>query len=211
MVTQTTFRHRITTLDELREVIPVPSELALRKQLDVLDEHCRAFIARSPFLLLATSSRNGDCDVSPKGDAPGFVQVIDEHTLVIPDRPGNQRLDSLRNIIENPHAGLLFIIPGVEWTLRVNGGASIIRDEDVLERCAVNGKRPPLGLAIDVEEAFMHCPKCFARSNVWDTTQWMMKEEQPSWAAVMRDHIQLQQVPLETVEKAIAADRSQLY
>jgi PPOX class probable FMN-dependent enzyme len=206
----TTFRNTVTSLDQLREVIPAPHENAWKKTVVTLDEHCRNFIARSPFVFLATSNAAGDCDVSPKGDVPGFVQVIDEHTLVVPDRPGNQRLDSLRNIIENPHAGLLFIIPGVEWTLRVNGRATIVRDEDVLERCAVNGKRPMLGLAVEVEEAFLHCPKCFLRSNVWDTSTWMPDEEQPSFAAILREQVKVD-VPVEVVQKALDASNEKLY
>jgi PPOX class probable FMN-dependent enzyme len=161
-------------------------------------------------VFVATSNAAGDCDVSPKGDAPGFVQVLDEHTLVVPDRPGNHRLDGLRNVIENPHAGLLFLIPGVEWTLRVNGRATIVRDEEVLERCAVGGKRPLLGLAVEVEEAFLHCPKCFLRSDLWDTSTWMPKDEQPSWAAILREQTQVA-VPVEVVEQALDASNRKLY
>src|SRR5947209_5455010 len=129
MTTATRFRHPITTVEELRGLVAPPREAAVRKQISALDEHCRDFIARSPFVFIATSNAAGDCDVSPKGDAPGFVHVLDDHTLVIPDRRGNQRLDSMQNIIENPHVGLLFIIPGVEWTLRVNGRAMLVRDD----------------------------------------------------------------------------------
>ena len=200
------FAHTITTVDELREHIPMPREAAIRKQIAKLDEHCRAFIARSPFVFLATSSASGDCDVSPKGDAPGFVQVLDDETLVIPDRPGNQRADSLRNILENPHAGLLFVIPGVEWTLRVNGRATIVRDDDVRERMAVNGKAPAIAIAITVEEAFMHCPKCFIRAKLWHTEEWMAPEEQPSFAAILRDQAKYEEVPLDAIEKALAYD-----
>ena len=200
------FAHTITTVDELREHIPMPREAAIRKQIAKLDEHCRAFIARSPFVFLATSSASGDCDVSPKGDAPGFVQVLDDETLVIPDRPGNQRADSLRNILENPHAGLLFVIPGVEWTLRVNGRATIVRDDDVRERMAVNGKAPAIAIAITVEEAFIHCPKCFIRAKLWHTEEWMAPEEQPSFAAILRDQAKYEEVPLDAIEKALAYD-----
>lgn len=201
-----TFSDTITTIDQLREHVPMPREAAIRKQIARLDEHCRAFIARSPFVFLATSNAAGDCDVSPKGDAPGFVQVLDDETLVIPDRPGNQRADSLRNILENPRAGLLFVIPGVEWTLRVNGRAEIVRDADVRQRMAVNGKTPALAIAIAVEEAFMHCPKCFIRAKMWDTDQWMSPEDQPSFAAILRDQAKYDEVPVEAIEKALAAD-----
>jgi hypothetical protein len=201
-----TFSDTVTTLEQLREHVPLPREAAIRKQIAKLDEHCRAFIARSPFLFLATSNAAGDCDVSPKGDAPGFVQVLDDETLVIPDRPGNQRADSLRNILENPRAGLLFVIPGVEWTLRVNGRATIVRDTAIRERMAVNGKAPTLALAVTVEEAFMHCPKCFIRAKMWDTNEWMSPEDQPSFAAILRDQAKYEEVPVEAIQKALAYD-----
>jgi hypothetical protein len=207
MVTEVTFSQPITTREQLREVIAEPNELAVRKQISVIDEHCRAFIERAPFLFLATSDAQGNCDVSPKGDAPGFVQIVDENTIVIPDRIGNNRLDSIENIIENPHAAAIFIIPGAEWTLRVNGRATIIRDEDVLERSAVNGKRPALGIAIDVEEAFLHCPKCMLRSNLWDHEGWSHKDDL-SFAQIVRDQVKLGQVPVEVIEKAIEKDRA---
>ena len=208
MVTATTFRDTITTIEQLREVIPPPTGPALAKEIDFVDEHARAFIARSPFALIATAGTDGRCDVSPKGDVPGFVQVLDEHTLVIPDRPGNQRADSLQNIIANPHIGLLMIIPGVEWTLRVNGRATLVRDADVLQRCAVEGKLPILGIAVEVEELFLHCPKCFLRSQLWDTEQWMPADEQPKWAAVLRDHTKLDAIPVEVIEKALDASHA---
>ena len=198
------FTDTITTIDELREVLPEPGGRARAKDIGVIDEHCRDFIARAPFLLIGTAGAAGNCDVSPKGDAPGFVQVLDEHTLLIPDRPGNQRADSLTNLVENPHVGLLFVVPGVDWTLRVNGRATIVRDADVLERSAVNGKRPALGIAVDVEEAFLHCPRCFARSNLWDTNTWMPEDEHPSFAQVIRDHAKIE-LPLEVVEQGVAA------
>jgi PPOX class probable FMN-dependent enzyme len=205
-----TFSQVITSLDQLLEVIPEPNELAIRKQISVLDEHCRSFIARSPFLFLATSNAQGDCDVSPKGDAPGFVQVLDDRTLVIPDRPGNNRLDSLENILENPHAAALFIIPGADWTLRVNGRAAIIRDPDILERSAVTGKRPALGVGIEVEEAFLHCPKCILRSDLWDITTWQHKDDLP-FAQIARDHVKLENVPIEVVQRALDKAHETLY
>jgi PPOX class probable FMN-dependent enzyme len=205
--TRITFRDTIASVEQLREIIPPPAGPAVAKEISYIDEHARAFIERAPFLLLATAGASGRCDVSPKGDVPGFVQVLDEHTLVIPDRPGNHRADSLQNIIENPHAGLLMIIPGVEWTLRANGRATIVRDADVLARCAVQGKAPALAIALYVEELFLHCPKCFLRSSLWDTASWMPADEQPQWAAVLRDHTKLDAVPVEVIEKALAADR----
>lgn len=205
------FEDPITSIDQLRDVIPPPGERAQRKEIDYLDEHSRDFIARSPFLLLGTSNARGQCDVSPKGDAPGFAKVIDDRTLIVPDRPGNQRADSLRNILENPHVGLLFIIPGVDWTLRVNGGATIARDAALRDACAVNGKSPSLVIAVDVQEAYVHCPKCFIRSGLWNDESWVPKEDQPSFARSVRDMAGLKHVPLDTVEKALEASYEKLY
>ena len=210
MVTTTTFTDVITSLDQLREIVPPPRDAAIKKDIGVLDEHCRAMIARSPFVLVATSGASGACDVSPKGDAPGFVQVLDEHTLVIPDRPGNRRLDSLQQHHREPARRLIFLIPGMEETLRVNGGAQIVRDEAVLERCAVDGKRPNLAIAVDVKEAFIHCPKCFLRSKLWDTTTWRPRSELPSMGAMMVDMLKID-IPVETVEKALDEAHKKLY
>src|SRR3989449_9335810 len=127
------FKHVVTTESELRELIGSPSERAIKKDVAVLDAHCRDFIARSPFLLLATASAKGRGDVSPKGDAPGVVPVLDDRHLGIPDRPGNQRLDGMRNLLQNPHVGTIFLIPGREETPRVNGRAWIVRDDELLE------------------------------------------------------------------------------
>src|SRR5437899_12675864 len=128
----TVFKNVVTSISELRELFGVPMERARLKEHAELDPHCRAFIALSPFVLIATSDATGRCDVSPKGDAPGFVRVLDTKHLVIPDRPGNKRLDGMRNILRNPHVGLIFLIPGREETLRVNGRAWIVRDEAIL-------------------------------------------------------------------------------
>ena len=134
------FKQTVTSEKELRDLMGTPSERAIKKESPFIDERSREFIAHAPFLLLATSDATGHCDVSPKGDAPGFVRVLDERHLVIPDRPGNKRLDGLRNLLDNPHVGLIFLIPGREETLRVNGRAAIVRDDDVLESLAAKGK-----------------------------------------------------------------------
>ncbi len=166
------WRTTITSEEELRALVGEPSERAVKKQMDRLDDHCRAIIGRAPFMLLGTSDAAGRCDVSPKGDLPGFVQVLDDRTLLIPDRPGNRRVDSLRNILENPHVGLLFVVPGKEETLRVNGRATIVRDEELLARLAVDGKPPKLAIGVEVEEAYAHCAKAFRRSGLWEKERW---------------------------------------
>src|SRR5260370_21615555 len=144
-MTQTVGRRPMTSTAELREMVGSPTVRAVRKQLAALDAHCRAFIAHSPFMLLGTAAPDGRCDVSPKGDQPGFVLVEDDTTVVIPDRPGNKRFDSLQNILRNPHVGLLFLIPGMDETLRVNGTAALVQDDDLLEGLA--GARKPAGPA----------------------------------------------------------------
>ncbi|HEV8144307.1 MAG TPA: pyridoxamine 5'-phosphate oxidase family protein, partial [Methylomirabilota bacterium] len=166
------FTDTVTDLAELRALVGEPSELARKKQLDHLDAHCRAFIAHAPFLLLGTADATGRCDVSPKGDAPGFVQVLDDHHLVIPDRPGNKRIDGMRNILENPHVGVIFLVPNKEETLRVNGRAAITRDPELLARMEVGGKRPLLAIGVEVEEVFMHCAKAFKRGSLWQPEKW---------------------------------------
>jgi len=185
------FRDPVTSEETLRAIIGgEPSEVARRKELQALDVHARAFIARSPFLLLGTADAHGRCDVSPKGDAPGFVRVLDEHHVVIPDRPGNKRLDGLRNLLVNPHVGTIFLIPGREETLRVNGRASIVLDEDVLESLAARGKRPQVAIAVEVEECFLHCPKAFRRSQLWEPGAWPDRSVLPSMSCVLYEKLQ---------------------
>jgi PPOX class probable FMN-dependent enzyme len=184
---QATERRRITDLAELRELVGTPSERAVKKELPSLDRHCRAFIARSPFVLLGTSGADGRCDVSPKGDRPGFTLVLDDTTVVIPDRPGNKRFDSLHNILANPHVGLLFLIPGMDETLRVNGTAELVRDEALLERLAVDGKKPLLGIVVHVQETFLHCARSFLRAQLWDPETFMPREQMPSLARMITD------------------------
>jgi len=162
----------ITSEQELRDLYGHPGERAVAKEQPVLNADCRAFIAHAPFLVMGTAGADGRCDVSPKGDAPGFVHVLDERHLAIPDRLGNNRLDGLRNILENDHVGLIFFIPGREDTLRVNGRARIARDEALLDRLAVNGKRPVTALVVEVEQAFMHCARAFKRAGLWEPARW---------------------------------------
>jgi hypothetical protein len=183
------FKRIVTSRDELRGIFKMPSERAVLKERRALDEHDRAFIAASPFLLLATANAAGQCDVSPKGDAPGFVLVLDDCHLVIPDRPGNNRLDGMSNIVENPHGGMIFLVPGREETLRINGRASIIRDEEILDRASVMGKRPPVGIGVEVEECYLHCPKAFRRSKLWEPEQWPDRKALPSMARVLWDQL----------------------
>ncbi|HEU4371789.1 MAG TPA: pyridoxamine 5'-phosphate oxidase family protein [Methylomirabilota bacterium] len=162
----------ITSEQELRDLYGQPGARAVAKERPALNADCRAFIAHAPFLVMGTAGADGRCDVSPKGDAPGFVHVLDDQHLVIPDRLGNNRIDGLRNIVENAHVGLIFLIPGREDTLRVNGRARIVRDEALLDRLAVNGKRPVTALVVEVEQCFMHCARAFKRAGLWEPERW---------------------------------------
>ena len=195
------FEHPITTLEELRALMGEPSELARKKQIDHLDAHCRDYIAHAPFVLVGTADAAGRCDVSPKGDGPGFVHVLDERHLVIPDRPGNKRLDSVRNILENPHIGLIFLVPRYEETLRVNGRASITRDPDLLAHFEVAGKVPKLAIGVEVEEVFMHCAKAFKRSGLWDPEKWPDISDMASAACMLFDHAKPADRTIEDIQK----------
>jgi PPOX class probable FMN-dependent enzyme len=164
--------HRITNEAQLREIIPPPSATLEQKIFDHVDRFARAFIERAPMLLLATAGSDGKTDVSPKGDAPGFVEVADAHTLLIPDRPGNKLAYGFRNILARPQVGMIFIVPGVTETLRVNGRAELTRDPMLLERLAARGKPAILVTRVHVQECFFHCGKAFVRSSLWKPGTW---------------------------------------
>lgn len=188
------FRNVIASEEELRELVGVPGELAVKKVIHHLDSHCRDFISKSPFLVMSTADREGNCDVSPRGDKAGFVLTHNEKYLVIPERPGNKRIDSLKNILQNPQVGLLFLIPNLKETLRINGKATIIRDEEILERMAANGKKPIVGIAVEVKECFIQCGKAILRSELWKSETWLQSEALPSAAKILADHANLPEI-----------------
>lgn len=177
----------ITDEAALRRLFPAQTPLAVHKVQSFLDPHAQAFIRRSPFLCLGTQNPDGRADVSPRGDPMGFVKILDEHTLAIPDRPGNNRLDSLSNIIANPSVGVLFIIPGFDDTLRVNGRASLVTDPDLLSGMVVNDRTPTLAIVVRVAEAFMHCAKAFRRSHLWSPEHFQDRREMPSLSKIILD------------------------
>ncbi|WP_375336619.1 pyridoxamine 5'-phosphate oxidase family protein [Cytobacillus oceanisediminis] len=192
----------ITTKEEFesfREEIGQPSARAASKVITFIDEHCNDFISKSPFLTLSTSDSDGKCDVSPRGDSPGFVTVLDEQHLFIPERPGNKRMDSAHNIIANPNIGLLFLIPGLGETLRINGKAYICRDPELLEKSMVKGRAPLFGILVEAEECFIHCAKALIRSELWNGESWLAKEALPSAPAMLAAHAKL---PNDTSEQA---------
>jgi PPOX class probable FMN-dependent enzyme len=203
----------VTTEQELRAIVGgAPSDVARRKQIAALDRHCRDFIAHSPFLLLGTSDATGRCDVSPKGDAPGFVHVVDDQRLVIPDRPGNKRFDGMRNILQNPHVGVLFLVPGRGETLRINGRASIVRDAELLDRLEAQGKKPLVAIGVEVEEVFMHCAKAFIRSRLWQPERWPSLEGLSCSAQILLDHARPEGMTVEQMEQRLQLGyETQLY
>jgi uncharacterized protein len=179
----------IDDADQLREAYGAPSERSLKKQLSRLDKHCRDFIARSPFVVIASADPAGGCDASPKGDAPGFVRVIDDETLLIPDRLGNNRIDTLGNLVARPGVGLIFLVPGINETLRVNGHASITTDPALLEPLAVNGKVPRSGILVSAEEVYFHCGKALIRSDLWNPEKQIRRSDFPSLGRILADQI----------------------
>jgi uncharacterized protein len=173
----------------LREIYGEPSERAVKKQLTRFDRHCRNFIALSPFLVVASSDASGRCDASPKGDAPGFVRVVDDTTLLIPDRLGNNRVDTLANVLARPGIGLIFFVPGINETLRVNGRASVTTDPELLEPLAVNGKTPRSGILVAAEEIYFHCGKALIRSDLWNPQKRVARGAWPSLGRIIAEQV----------------------
>ncbi|MGW7352014.1 pyridoxamine 5'-phosphate oxidase family protein [Streptomyces sp. NPDC054784] len=168
----TTQMVEVTSPSELRELVGEPARHTLDKARPALHALDREWLARSPLCLIATSDADGGCDVSPKGDPPGFAKVLDDRTLAIPDRPGNRRIDTLRNILANPRVGLIFLIPGRGDTLRINGRARIVREAPFLDEMVVRRNRPKLAIVVDVDEVYHHCSKAFLRSATWQPDSW---------------------------------------
>lgn len=179
------FSNVVTSVAELRSVLGEPSHRVLRKEISSIDRHCAAFIGRASFVLIASADREGRMDVSPKGDPPGFVRVLDDRTLAIPDRPGNRRIDTFRNVLENPQVGLLFLVPGKPETLRVAGSASIVRDLALLDAMSVEGKAPEFALVVRVQRVMFHCGKCIIRSGLWSQDRWPDASGLPTLAEAM--------------------------
>ncbi|WP_219471109.1 MSMEG_1061 family FMN-dependent PPOX-type flavoprotein [Nonomuraea rhizosphaerae] len=176
----------IGTAAELREHVKPPPRVIAEKGIDHIDAESGRFIELSPFFLLATSAEDGTCDVSPRGDPPGSVMVLDDRTLAFADRKGNRRLDSLENILQRPHVGMLFLVPGMGETVRVNGRARIVAEAPYLERMAMRGVTPRLAVEVRVEELFLHCSRAFVRSSLWDTSTWPERGEVPSAGRIAR-------------------------
>ena len=205
------FSDPITSEEQLLAVLGLPLPRSIAKEISKLDAHCRGFISRSPFVFVSSCDAAGRMDISPKGDPAGFVHILDDSTLAIPDRPGNRRADTFFNVLQNPRVGLLFLIPGKGETLRVSGCATVVRDRRLREQMVVHGKTPELALVVAVEQAFFHCAKCVIRSHLWDSPSWPDFTGFPSHANCLVDHAKLH----ETIEEVQASiDRNyqgQLY
>lgn len=201
---------RITTVEQLRTHYGAPHERAVLKETTRLHRHHMRFIELSPFLAISSTGADGRGDVSPRGEKPGFVHVIDDATLAVPDRPGNNRLDTLTNVVTNPNVGLLFMLPGVNEILRVNGEAELRDDADLRRRFDVNGKQPTLVILVHVRQAYLHCAKALMRSALWEAHTKVERGVLPSMGEMLRDQIG-PQVELETEAAALARYKTQLY
>jgi uncharacterized protein len=179
--------HRVRDEAGLRALFPPTHTLAALKSRPTLDQHAKAFIRRAPFLCIGTQDMAGRADVSPRGDPAGFVRILDDRTLAIPDRPGNNRLDTHSNILANPSVGLLFMVPGFDDTLRINGRASLSSDPEILAPMAVNDRTPVLAIVVEVDEVFLHCAKAFRRSRLWDPAARQDRKDMPSLMAMILD------------------------
>lgn len=200
---------KIETVEQLRQLYPPPKDRAVRKQLPALDVHCRRYIALSPFLVIATSNRAGQMDASPRGGPGGFVKVISPTSLLIPDSPGNNRLDTLENILATRAVGLLFMIPGIDETLRVNGTASLSCDEDHLREFAGDSKAPRLVIQVSVNEVYLHCAKAFMRSRLWDASRAVSRSVLPSLGEMIHSQIG-EPAPTETQEEMVRRYQAEL-
>ncbi|WP_028885199.1 pyridoxamine 5'-phosphate oxidase family protein [Teredinibacter turnerae] len=201
----------IKTRAELRGAFDVTHEVAKRKVLRFLDGHTRNFIEKCPFLLIGSQDASGNGDVSPKGDFPGFVKILDEKTLAIPDRPGNNRLDTWENIIENPGVGLIFMIPGMNETLRINGQARLTLDKTLCSQMQVNNRPAKAVLIVKILEVYMHCAKAFIRSKLWSPDTWAPRADMPTLGQILKDHADLSETASEFDEILDEAYRNSLW
>lgn len=201
-------QHIVTEAAEIRETLGPEMFSQDNKSIDHIDRHCRTWIERSPFIVISSASASGAMDVSPKGDPPGFVRVLDRKTLAIPDRLGNHRGDTFLNVIENPRVGLMFVIPKRREVVRVSGTAQIVKDSELLESMAVKGKTPDLALLVRVEEAMFHCGKAMIRSGMWEPEGWGPIDGLPTYAEALIDHGNLN-VSLDEAEAGVAHNEAE--
>lgn len=204
-------RERLTSPEALRTLLGKVYQGNLNKVKSSLDEHCRQFIALSPMLFISTANSAGQCDVSPKGDATGFVRVLSDRQIAIPDRKGNRRADTMLNILANPEVGLLFVIPGMSETLRVNGVAALYTDPDLLDALAMRGKRPQVGIVVETREVYLHCGRSLLRSGLWNPATWPQADALPSAARMFADHMAQPDLTCEDMETVLDEAYHDLY
>jgi uncharacterized protein len=190
------------TAEDLCERFGPPEDLAVKHKLPYLDEAAVRFIAQCPFVIVATADAQGRCDASPKGDPPGFLHIADERTLYLPDRSGNKMFQSMTNIMQNPHAGMILIIPGEEWTMRINGQARVVDDPPLLERLSARGRPAQLAIEIKVEECFFHCPRSFKRAQLWNSERFQ-KYQGDAWGKILAQRTNLASDKAEELDKGI--------
>lgn len=193
----------IETVEELREVYRQPSDGAVRKELRRLDGHARTFLSKSPFVVIGSQDKQGNGDVTPRGDRPGFVAVLDDTTIAIPDRPGNNRLDTWENVVQNPAVGLLFLIPGMNETLRINGRGRLTADPDLCARFEVKSRPAIAVLVVEIDAVYMHCAKAFMRSELWKPETWPDRGEMPTLGQIISDQLALSESG-EDIDTALA-------
>ncbi len=211
MISSMSDSHAIDSLSALLGLFGPVGTLAAAKAIPRLDAHCRRFIALSPFLVIGSTDREGRADTSPKGDPPGFVRVLDDSTIAIPDRPGNNRIDTLRNIVENPEVAVIFFVPGIEETLRLNGRARLTTDPELRATMAVGGKVPALAIVVELREANLHCAKALKRARLWDPDSRAARDAMPSLGRMVLDQTGLAE-PIAAVEARIEQSyRDRLY
>jgi PPOX class probable FMN-dependent enzyme len=182
---------KISSAEQLKELIGAPHEAVVKKMVTQIDSHIENFIAQSPLFFLATSAASGRADVSPRGDHAGFVKVLDNNKIVFADRPGNRRTDSMLNMLENPQVGMIFLIPPLEEVLRINGRATLTRNEDFINNMQFEGKTTGIAIVIEVEECFIHCPRAFKQAGLWTYENWTPKDELPDVMEMFRAHLQI--------------------
>ena len=200
----------IQSIEQLESMYNKPGIRASNKSLTALDKHCRRFIDLSPFVIISSVGSNGDLDCSPRGGAPGVVTVLDDKTILMPDRPGNNRLDSFHNLIETGKIGLLFLVPGIDETLRLNGSVELRTDSELLEKCIEQDKQPKLVVYVKVEEVFLHCAKALMRSKLWSDESRVERNVMPTMGKMLKEQLQSED-PAETQEDMIKRYEKSLY
>jgi len=191
------------TTEDLCERFGPPEDLAVKHKLPYIDDAARRFIAQCPFVILATADAQGRCDASPKGDPPGFIHIADERTLYIPDRSGNKMFQSITNILTNPHIGMIFLIPGEEWTMRVNGAARVVDDPALLEQLSARGRAAQLAIEVKIEECYFHCPRSFKRAELWNAEKFSRYDGE-SWGTILARRTKLDSNIVEKIDQQIA-------